>query len=71
MTSLYITKTEDKRFAIRKPGSERDSAILPSQSEAIERAREMNPNAAIYVERLRKATVGGRDRWIQVFGKRR
>ena len=50
-------------YAVRKPGSERASAVLPTQAEAIERAREMNPDAAVHVERVRDTNVGGRDKW--------
>lgn len=60
---LYIERREEGDYAIRKPGSERASAILPTQAEAIERAREMNPHAAVHVERVRDTTVGRRDKW--------
>ena len=60
---LYIERREHGDYAVRKPGSERASAILPTQSKAIERAREMNPDAAVHVERVRDTSVGGRDRW--------
>jgi uncharacterized protein YdaT len=60
---MYIERREQGDYAIRRPGSERASAILPTQSEAIDRAREMNPGAAVHVERVRDTYVGGRDRW--------
>ena len=60
---LYIERREEGDFAVRKPGSERASAILPTQAKAIERAREMNPNAAVHGERVRDTNVGGRDKW--------
>ena len=63
---LFIERREQGDYAIRKPGSERASAILPTQSEAIERAREMAPDAAIHVERVRDTNVGGRDKWRKV-----
>ena len=63
---LFIERREQGDYAIRKPGSERASAILPTQAEAIERAREMAPNAAIHVERVRDTNVGGRDKWRKV-----
>jgi len=61
--ALYIERRDQGDYAIRKPGSERASAILPTQSEAIERAREMKPDAAVHVERVRDTNVGGRDKW--------
>ena len=63
VTQVFIERREQGDFAVRKPGSERASAILPTQAEAIDRAREMHPDAAIHVERVRDTYVGGRDRW--------
>ncbi len=60
---LYIEKREQGDYAVRKPGSERASAVRPTQTKAIERAREMNPDAAVHVERVRNTNVGGRDKW--------
>lgn len=50
-------------FAVRKPGSERASAIAPTQKEAIERAKEMNPDATRHIERVRNVTTGHPDKW--------
>lgn len=60
---LYIERREKGDYAIRKPGSERASATGKTQAEAIERARQLNPDAAIHVERVRDTSVGGRDKW--------
>jgi len=60
---VFIERREQGDYAVRKPGSERASAILPTQAEAIERARKMNPDAAVHVERVRDTNVGGRDKW--------
>jgi len=60
---LYIERREQGDFAVRRPGSERASAIVPTQAEAIKRAREISPNAAVHVERVRDTNVGGRDKW--------
>jgi hypothetical protein len=60
---VFIERREQGDYAVRKPGSERASAILPTQTKAIERAREMNPNASVHVERVRDTNVGGRDKW--------
>ncbi len=62
-SGLYIERREQGDYAIRKPGSERASAVLPTQAKAIERAREINPHAAVHVERVRDTSVGGRDKW--------
>lgn len=60
---LYIERREQGDYAVRRPGSERASAILPTQEQAIHRAHEINPHANIYVERLRVHAMGGRERW--------
>ena len=63
---LYIEKREQGDFAVRRPGSERASAILPTQAKAIEKAREINPFAAVHVERVRDTNVGSRDKWRKI-----
>ncbi len=60
---LYIERREQGDFAVRRPGSVKASAILPTQAKAIERAREINPDAAVHVERVRETNRGGRDKW--------
>jgi hypothetical protein len=39
------------------------SAVEPTQKEAINRARELNPDAAIHVERVRNTDAGSPDKW--------
>lgn len=60
---VFVERREEGDFAVRKPGSERASAVLPTQAAAVERAREMNPDASVLVERVRDTKVGGRDKW--------
>ena len=60
---LYIEQREQGDYAVRRGGSERASAVLPTQAEAIDRAREMNPGVAPLVERVRYTSVGHRDQW--------
>jgi hypothetical protein len=61
--SFYIEKRKEGDFAIRKPNSGRASAVEPTQAKAIERARELNPDAAVHVERVRHTDQGKPDRW--------
>jgi hypothetical protein len=61
--SYFIERRDEGDYAIRKPNSERASDVLPTQQEAIERARQMNPDAAIHVERVRRTDVGKPDQW--------
>jgi uncharacterized protein YdaT len=60
---LYVERRDDGGYAIRRPGSERASDVRDTQSEAIDRAREIDPNAAIHVERVRDTNRGSRDKW--------
>jgi hypothetical protein len=61
--TLYVERRPQGDFAVRKPDSERASAIADTQAEAIEIAREMNPGHAPHVERVRDTKAGGRDKW--------
>jgi hypothetical protein len=60
---IYVEKRPEGDYAVRKAGSERASAVEPTQQKAIERARELNPGTAPHVERVRDTSVGGRDKW--------
>jgi hypothetical protein len=60
---IFVEQREEGDYAVRRGGSERASAVLPTQAEAIERARELNPGIAPLVERVRDTDVGGRDKW--------
>jgi hypothetical protein len=61
--NLFVEQRDQGDYAVRKPNSERASAIAPTQAEAIERARQLNPDAAIHVERVRKTSGGSPDKW--------
>lgn len=64
MSRFFIERREEEGdYAIRRPGAERASDIANTQREAIERAREIDPNATIEVERVRDTNRGGRDKW--------
>jgi hypothetical protein len=63
---VFIERREQGDYAVRKPGSEKASAVLPTQAAAIERAREMNPDSAVLVERVRDTKFGGRDKWRKI-----
>ena len=59
----FIEQTDDGRYAVRGKGSQRASDILDTQRQAIERAKELNPNDRPDVERVRNTKEGGRDKW--------
>jgi len=44
--NVYVEQRPQGDFAVRKAGSERASAIGPTQAKAIERAREISPGVA-------------------------
>jgi len=61
---LFIEQREKEGdYVIRRPGADRASGREDTQAEAIERARDIDPNAAILVERVRNTDRGGRDKW--------
>ncbi len=61
---LFVERrTEEGDYAVRRPNSTRASAVCDTQAEAIERAADIDPNAAILVERVRDTNRGSRDKW--------
>ncbi|MDB5645789.1 DUF2188 domain-containing protein [Methylobacterium sp.] len=60
---LYVERRPQGDYAVRRPNSERASAVAPTQAEAIIRARELNPGHAPSVERVRYTSVGKPDQW--------
>jgi hypothetical protein len=63
LTPIYIERRPDGDYAVRRPGSERASAVESTQREAIERARELSRNGTVFVERVRDTAAGSRDKW--------
>jgi hypothetical protein len=61
--NLYIERRPGGDYAVRKPDADRASAVESTQAKAIERAKGINPNAAIHVERVRNTDVGKPDKW--------
>ena len=60
---LYVERREEGDYAVRRAGSDRASDVCDTQAEAIERAREIDPAAAIHVERVRYTSQGTPDKW--------
>lgn len=60
---IYIERRDSGDYAVRRGGADRASAIERTQKEAIERAREIAPDAPIHVERVRHTDVGHPDKW--------
>lgn len=60
---LYIERREQGDYAVRRGGSERASAVTSTQGEAINRGRQIAPDAPIHVERVRNTSGGHPDKW--------
>jgi STAS-like domain of unknown function (DUF4325)/Uncharacterized protein conserved in bacteria (DUF2188) len=60
---LFVERRPGGDYAVRKPESEKASTVLPTEAEAIERAREMIRGKASVVERVRHTTGGNPDKW--------
>ncbi len=60
---LFVERRPQGDYAVRKSNSERASAVRPTQAEAIERARELNPEKSPLVERVRHTDRGNPDKW--------
>lgn len=60
---IFVEQRPQGDYAVRRPNSERASAVLPTQGQAIERARELNGGTAPLVERVRHTSVGKPDQW--------
>ncbi|HEY0704255.1 MAG TPA: DUF2188 domain-containing protein [Candidatus Acidoferrales bacterium] len=60
---LYVERRPEGDYAVERPGSKRSSSVHGTQAEAIEAARELEPGAAIHVERVRYTSGGTPDKW--------
>jgi hypothetical protein len=59
---VFIERRPDEGdYAVRKPGSERASVVLPTQAEVIDWAQQRG--ADVFVERVRQTNVGHPDKW--------
>jgi hypothetical protein len=59
----YIERNEAGNYSARKGAAKRASAIEPTQADAIKRAKWLDGDAPIYVERVRNTKRGVRDKW--------
>jgi hypothetical protein len=63
--NLFIEQHKDG-YAILRGGVKEPLAIEPTQDAAIEKARKLDPDAAIHVERVRNVEGGSRDKWRRI-----
>ena len=60
---LYVERLPQGDYAVRRPNSKKASTVKDTQAEAIESARQLEPAAAIHVERVRHTSKGKPDKW--------
>ncbi|MBS0546110.1 MAG: DUF2188 domain-containing protein [Proteobacteria bacterium] len=60
---LFVERRPQGDYAVRRGGSQRASDVLPTQHQAIERAKELNPSKQPLVERVRHTDQGRPDKW--------
>ena len=60
---LFVERRPGGDYAVKRAGAKRVSAIAPTQREAIERARELNPRRLPMVNRVRNTGTGVRNHW--------
>lgn len=61
--NLFIERRPEGDYKVMKPNAQRASAVEPTQQAAIDRARELNSNATLHVERVRNTKAGSPDKW--------
>lgn len=59
----YYVEPTDGGYSVKAQGAKRASAILRTQKEAIEKAKELNPELKPHVARVRHTTVGHPDQF--------
>jgi hypothetical protein len=50
---MFVTRREDKRYNVLRPDAQRPSAVTDTQRQAIDRAKEIAPDAAVHIQRVR------------------
>jgi Uncharacterized protein conserved in bacteria (DUF2188) len=60
---IYVEQRSSGDYAVRRANSDRASDVLPTQREAIARARELSPGTQPHVERVRNTSGGSPDKW--------
>jgi hypothetical protein len=59
---LYVEQRPEGDFAVRRPNSQRASAVEPTQAKAIERAKALG-DPKPHIERVRETKAGKPDKW--------
>ena len=64
--AFYIEPNDNGGYNITKGGGKRASDTTDTQAEAIQRAKELNPDAPIHVARVRDTDKGHRDQYRRI-----
>jgi hypothetical protein len=59
----YIEKRSPHECAVLKEGAQRASAILPTQAQAVQRAKELSPNHKPHISRVEHTQRGHPDQF--------
>jgi hypothetical protein len=58
MNELFVTRREDRRYNVLRPDAQRPSAVTDTQRQAIDRAKQIAPDAAVHIQRVRAIPRG-------------
>jgi hypothetical protein len=61
LTPIFVVRRPQGDYAVRRLDSGQTVNVFPTQRQAIEKARVLNPNRAPVVGRVRDTATGGRD----------
>jgi hypothetical protein len=61
--NIFVEPRSQGDFAVKRSHATRASAVLPTQKEAIARAKELEPNKSPLVRRTRTTSAGGKGKW--------
>jgi hypothetical protein len=63
--AFYIEQRDDGRYNVSHAKADKPEAVTQTQAKGIAKARSIDPEAAIHVERVRN--IGpGRDKWRKI-----
>jgi hypothetical protein len=60
---IHVEQRGHADLAVRRANSKRASAVESSQAEAIDRAKQIEPDASVHVERVPHTSKGEPDQW--------
>jgi hypothetical protein len=55
---LFVTRRDDGRYNVLRPNADRASAVTDTQRAAIDRAKAIEPDAAVHIQRVRSNPPG-------------